>query len=231
LTHHDTTEDGFHEIQLSAKQLVFLFMVLTVVSVVIFLCGVLVGRSVGPNPQTEQPIASSTPDPGVPPEPSSPAAATGDVPPTPAESSLTYDKRLRGETPQRESVKSQAEPREQSQPPQGEAQKPEPTKTTPAATPPPAAAAVPATAAADDVPTSGKPGTWYLQVIAVKSKPAAADIVRKLIAKGFPAYLENPRSGPQLYRVRVGRYGSRPEAERVAARLQKEAQFKSDIGR
>ena len=38
------TEDGFHEIQLSGKQLVFLFMATTVVSIVIFLCGVLVGR-------------------------------------------------------------------------------------------------------------------------------------------------------------------------------------------
>ena len=42
---HDA-EDGFHEIQLSGKQLVFLFMATTVVSVVIFLCGVLVGRGV-----------------------------------------------------------------------------------------------------------------------------------------------------------------------------------------
>ncbi len=37
-------DDSFHEIQLSGKQLVFLFMAITVVSVVIFLCGVLVGR-------------------------------------------------------------------------------------------------------------------------------------------------------------------------------------------
>ena len=43
LSHDD---DGFHEIQLSGKQLVFLFMATTVVSVVIFLCGVLVGRGV-----------------------------------------------------------------------------------------------------------------------------------------------------------------------------------------
>ena len=43
---NDATDDGFHEIQLSGKQLVFLFMATTVVSVVIFLCGVLVGRGV-----------------------------------------------------------------------------------------------------------------------------------------------------------------------------------------
>jgi len=39
-------DEGFHEIQLNGKQLVFLFMAATVVSVVIFLCGVLVGRGV-----------------------------------------------------------------------------------------------------------------------------------------------------------------------------------------
>ena len=43
---HDIHDDGFHEIQLSGKQLVFLFMATTVVSIVIFLCGVLVGRGV-----------------------------------------------------------------------------------------------------------------------------------------------------------------------------------------
>ena len=41
-----TQDEGFHEIQLNGKQLVFLFMAATVVSVVIFLCGVLVGRGV-----------------------------------------------------------------------------------------------------------------------------------------------------------------------------------------
>ena len=45
LTTH-AQDDGFHEIQLNGKQLVFLFMAATVVSVVIFLCGVLVGRGV-----------------------------------------------------------------------------------------------------------------------------------------------------------------------------------------
>ena len=43
---HEIHDDGFHEIQLSGKQLVFLFMATTVVSAVIFLCGVLVGRGV-----------------------------------------------------------------------------------------------------------------------------------------------------------------------------------------
>src|SRR3954462_6081261 len=41
-------DDGFHEIQLNGKQLVFLGIATTLVSVVIFLCGVLVGRGVKP---------------------------------------------------------------------------------------------------------------------------------------------------------------------------------------
>ena len=39
-------DEGLHEIQLNGKQLVFLFMASTVVAVVIFLCGVMVGRGV-----------------------------------------------------------------------------------------------------------------------------------------------------------------------------------------
>ena len=53
-------DDSFHEIQLSGKQLVFLFMAITVVSVVIFLCGVLVGRGVRNQQSTELAALSDT---------------------------------------------------------------------------------------------------------------------------------------------------------------------------
>ena len=47
ITHHDAlNDDGFHEIQLSGKQLVALFMAATVVLVFTFLCGVQIGRNV-----------------------------------------------------------------------------------------------------------------------------------------------------------------------------------------
>src|SRR3954468_1141006 len=44
----DAGDDGFHGIQRNGKQLVFLGIATTLVSVVIFLCGVLVGRGVKP---------------------------------------------------------------------------------------------------------------------------------------------------------------------------------------
>ena len=69
-----TTEDGFHEIQLNGKQLVFLFMAATVVSVVIFLCGVLVGRGVRAERTVAQSAAlNDAPAPDI--LPSAPAAA------------------------------------------------------------------------------------------------------------------------------------------------------------
>ena len=45
-------DEGFHEIQLNGKQLVFLFMAATVIVVVIFLCGVMVGRGACGRPST-----------------------------------------------------------------------------------------------------------------------------------------------------------------------------------
>jgi cell division septation protein DedD len=81
----DAGDDGFHEIQLNGKQLVFLGMATTLVSVVIFLCGVLVGRGVKPldtvaqaaGPQAfDTPVATSAVAPG--------AIATPAPAPTPA---------------------------------------------------------------------------------------------------------------------------------------------------
>ena len=49
-----SNDDGFREIQLNGKQLVFLFMAVTVVLVVTFLTGVLVGRGVRAERASEQ---------------------------------------------------------------------------------------------------------------------------------------------------------------------------------
>jgi hypothetical protein len=57
---HDTAEDGFHEIQLSGKQLVFLFIVTTTVVVGVFLFGVLVGRGARSSGVEEVPPQAST---------------------------------------------------------------------------------------------------------------------------------------------------------------------------
>src|SRR6186713_655750 len=98
LAHH-TQDDGFHEIQLNGKQLIFLFMAATVVSVVIFLCGVMVGRGVRSGRGETTPSAElETPAPAAPapiaPAPASSAAPKGQAnqptPPVPEDDTSPY---------------------------------------------------------------------------------------------------------------------------------------------
>ena len=52
-------------------------------------------------------------------------------------------------------------------------------------------------------------------------------IVKRLATKGYPAYVVAPAKGsPAMFRVRVGKYKERREADTIAAKLQKEEQFK-----
>ena len=210
----DTTEDGFHEIQLSGKQLVFLFMATTVVSIFIFLVGVRVGRDVAAK-RGDEPIGSSAA--AVPPGAATDAAELappdGEPPSPPAEDELSYHKRLQ----------SAAVPEEVTPPVPDEQPEAKPAPAPAAQTPPPAG---------PDVPTAGRPGTWVLQVIALKNRAAAAELVQRLAGKGYPAFLESPAPGtPVIYRVRIGRYNDRREAEQVGRRLEKEEQLTSVITR
>src|SRR4051812_6018889 len=109
-------DDGFHEIQLNGKQLVFLFMAATVVSVVIFLCGVLVGRGVRAErvvvPET---VAAEAPPPDAAPPDATPApAAAGSDPrqaaPPEEANELTYFKRLEDGKAPVEELKPTAKP-------------------------------------------------------------------------------------------------------------------------
>ena len=99
----DLADEGFHEIQLSGKQLVFLFMLTAIVLVATFLLGVGVGRGVKPDRAIDagDVVASATPPPAAA-TPSQPAAAGGPPaaePPAPApepDDELSYAKRLQG---------------------------------------------------------------------------------------------------------------------------------------
>ncbi len=61
---------------------------------------------------------------------------------------------------------------------------------------------------------------WIVQVRSTPEKAAAAALLAALVADGFPAFVVSADvSGTTYYRVRVGRYGSRGDAERVEAEL------------
>jgi DedD protein len=253
LTSH-TSDDGFHEIQLNGKQLVFLFMAATVVSVVIFLCGVLVGRGVRAGqvvadaatldvPIVDQTTATA----GAAPAGSDPREA---APPTRVDD-LSYFNRLEKADPAAEELKQPSappasEPRQMARAPEPPpvappltsdstapvapkpttVAKPAPAPATKTATPPPSAAPVPAARSTAASAAAGKAG-YVVQLAALNSQGEADAMANRLKAKGYQAYVQGPANGaPSIFRVRVGSYSTRSEAEGVAAKLEKEGQFK-----
>ena len=217
-----THDEGFHEIQLNGKQLVFLFMAGTVVAVVIFLLGVFVGRGVRAQVGDPDPLAvaaqESTAPAAVPAIP--PVASTGSGAPATAAEDLTYAARLGADTPKE--TLSQPGQAVQRQAP-----------ATPAAATPPAARDT-QSAVAPKASVSGEPAGdgFAIQLAALAKREEAEGIVRRLASKGYSAYVIAPAAGaPAVYRVRVGKFKDRREAESVSSRLQKEEQFKPWIVR
>jgi cell division septation protein DedD len=71
-----------------------------------------------------------------------------------------------------------------------------------------------------------------VQIAALNVRTEAEAIAKRLNSKGYTAYVLSPANGtPSVYRVRVGKYGTRREAESIAERLQKEEQFKPWVTR
>ena len=238
-------DDGFHEIQLNGKQLVFLFMAATVVSVVIFLCGVLVGRGVRSersvsSTDTASVIVDATPQPA----PAASAVPTGSDPtsatPPPAvdDSSLSYTKRLDTSNPPEDLKPLPAAERAAAEAP-GKSARATPTPR-PVATPKPAAAAAaPASAPRkEEAPALSSSSDaavrdgFAIQVAALREPGEADTIAKRLVSKGYGAYVLTPPDGrPNVYRVRIGTFKTRREAEAIASKLQKEEQFKPWITR
>ena len=239
-------DDGFHEIQLNGKQLVFLFMAATVVSVVIFLCGVLVGRGVrsqvGATPDTATlntaPETTST----EPASPATPPAAGSDptIAAPPAPPAEDYFNRLENKTAPAEHLKTadnaRGKPVDDARGKTAErtaAAAPHTPPPAPAAAKEPAHAAVPAPVPAATSGASEPSGPGFaVQIAALNVRSEADAIARRLSSKGYAAYVLTPASGtPSVFRVRVGKFPTKREAESVAAKLQKEEQFKPWVTR
>jgi cell division septation protein DedD len=199
-------DEAFHEIQLNGKQLVFLFMAATVVAVVIFLCGVMVGRGirVDRGGQVADLSVEAATDPTAR-TPSSPergerSRAGGTRAPSATDEDLSYPERL-------------ADP---SSPPETLSEPSAPLAARPNA---------------PEAPVPQGDG-FTVQVAAVKERIEADTIANRLTEKGYAAYVMAPAAGaPQVFRVRVGKYRERREAESIAARLEREEQFKPWITR
>ena len=204
-------DESSNELHPSGKQLVFLFMASTVVAVVIFLCGVMVGRGVPIQSGAE--IVPVIDRPTLERSTEQPDPASGVVDST----DLTYYRRLGAEEPPDEEIEGGVAVAEAA-PAEGTAT-------------PPARQAVP-----DATTTSigsTEPEGFTLQIVALRGRAEAGAIVEQLAAKGYPAYVvaPAPNAPARVYRVRVGRYRDLREAERVRRRLEREEQFKPWITR
>ena len=208
-------DDESRGVHLSDKQLVFVFMAGTVAAVVVFLFGVLVGRGVqqarGPladggmaapsevvpdGATVEAPVADGAPRAGS-------AGAGGD--------DLSYPERL-GKTPPVERLRPVPPPVDErprdTAPPEVPGEPLAPAASSPAATSAAAAAAAP----------------YTVQVAAVKRRDEADAIVKRLKSKGYDAYVFVPEGGDSLgvFRVRMGSFKDRRQAEMLAERLLRE---------
>jgi cell division septation protein DedD len=243
------SDEGFREIQLNGKQLIFMFMAVTVVLVVTFLFGVLVGRDVRQGPATAEIAAGDVaPDPGLAPAadntpaPAPGASSSASAPEAPQTEELSYADRLLREGAPEENLKAAppeaAAPvvQEPVAPPTPSAtarQAPAPSDTERQAPAPATSAKQPAPTNTASAPVAGAqasdpsgPG-FAVQVAAYPDRRDAEKLVKQLATKGYPAFVMDPVQGAptKLFRVRVGKYPNRAVAEGVQAQLAKAEQF------
>jgi cell division protein FtsN len=112
---------------------------------------------------------------------------------------------------------------------------PEQLKTAPKSAPTVAERAVPTlpkpSAPASPASSQADREAWAVQIAALNARDDAEAIAKQMSSKGYAAYVVLPATGTTVYRVRIGTFKTKHEAEAVAARLQKEEQFKPWVTR
>ena len=216
-------DQSFYEIQLNTPHLVLAFLGAAVVGVALFWLGVIIGRgqsaTAGPSDwQAAAPISESQDEGADDPaeffqEADDPTATVpADEDPTAGEAAANEPETTTQEEeapPATEETAAEAEP-----PAQAESFQPaEPVAADPA---PVAAASESGLPQADPSLNSG----WVIQVRSTPDEAAANQLQERLASAGFPAFVISAEvDGTTYYRVRVGRYASRPDADRVEAAL------------
>ena len=209
-------DDGaYYEVQLNNKQLVFFFMATLAIAVVVFLCGVMVGRGVH-----DATLAAAQNDIVA----MSPKSATSEARamPVAGKPTLDYTERLESDTEQHKLERVDGlEPTKsvKSESPENMAAASRTRSKAPPPSPPPKPRAK--TLGEND-------GVFTIQVVALKTEDAAESLLNRLKQKNYRAYLEDGGEAG-LHRVRVGRFSTRAEAEKIAQKLRDEERFKPYI--
>ena len=209
-------------------------MAATVVSVVIFLCGVLVGRGVRAERATQSAdntTANIEPAPQAVPAEKPPAGSdpTTAAAPPPTVDDLSYFNRLEKQTQPQEDLKAPAKTPASASAVASVAA----TADKPADKPALAPAPPKPTPVKETAPPPAPPGDGYvIQVAAMPEHGVADAMAKRLTDKGYSAFVMTADGAkPTMYRVRIGRFKTKREAETVASKLQKEEQFKPWITR
>lgn len=213
-------------------------MAATVVLVVTFLTGVLVGRGVRADRSESAQVDTLTESPDAPERSASASPVTAAEDPRTAPPPPQAEDDADGKT---------AKAAELEEPPMAVNRNPAPAPEKPAAPAEPAAKPAPAkpeAAKAEPVKVeapkadpkapsaTGAPGNGYaVQVAAVNARGEADAIVKRLSGKGYAAYVETPKGSASVFRVRVGTFKTRREAQTVADKLKKEEKFKPWVTR
>jgi cell division septation protein DedD len=184
----------YRELQISSSVLIFIFIGVIIVGIVIFLLGVSVGK--------KQATAA-----GIPATPQSQfEEVVAEKPKPTGEDKDPISQELEGhQVAQKETSQKPEEVTRPEVKTKSPVEKPAPAKTTP----PPAK-------------TSASPGgSFFLQIGAFRNRESADAVVEKYRSMGFPGQVIVPAAGDsrQLFRVVLGGYNTRSDAERSKAQL------------
>jgi DedD protein len=231
-------DDGFSDLQLTRKQTVFLLVASMVVVSVAFITGVLVGRGVkGAVPPalysesavTDVPVPDDLPPP-PPVQTGNAQSADGIV-----KEAVTYPDRLTQPAPASESLSETPAVRNEALPQEAAAEVASVSGTADASRESGAPSTTGGTAKSSATASTAQPpsaatafaepaGTGMaVQVSAYRNRREAEAMAGRLTSKGYAAYVLAPAPGaPNLFRVRIGKFSTRADAERVVTRLKRE---------
>jgi len=217
------SDEEFREFHLDGKHLAFLVISGIGVAVVVFLCGVLVGRGVRvPRSAASADLAVAAIDDGP--------IGTDSLDDVPA----GHDAGTRASGRESSSDKSSAPFAE----PDPEPAAPAPAESLAPRVAPPAASrsaeksapptpvARPAAPPPATVPRGPTGSQWVVQVVSGTSRSSAESLAAKLKSKGYEAFISEFPQGARQYRVRIGTFAKKAEAQVVADRLAKEGKYK-----
>jgi cell division septation protein DedD len=206
----------FRELQVSSTQLAIIFFGILIIGVVIFLLGVSVGKKhAQAASKSAASLARKAPeqvkDRLIVPEAKTGAPQTAEaLKPAPGERTIEPAAKA-AETP----------PKVEAYPPAAKELSPSPDKAAAASSPPDAAAETVKSAPVVEAAAPAKNGYYYVQVGALAERTEAVTLAQKFKSQGYSVVVLDPLPNDRrtVYRVRIGGFATRPEADAALAKL------------